>query len=48
METGEPSALSIDAATRALALGVAVMQAGLTRRMVTPETLDRSLRIASI
>ena len=44
----ESPPLSIDAATRALALGVAVMQAGLTRRTVTPETLDRSLRIASI
>jgi len=48
MATGESSALSLDAATRALALGVAVMQAGLTGRTVTPETLDRSLRIASL
>jgi predicted dehydrogenase len=48
MESGEPPLLSIDAATRALALGVAVMQAGLTGRTVTPETLDRSLRVASI
>jgi predicted dehydrogenase len=48
MSTGTPGALSIDAATDALALGVAVMQAGLTGRPVTPATLDRSLRIASI
>ena len=48
MHTGVPSILSVDSAARALALGVAVMQAGLTGRTVTPATLDRSLRIASI
>jgi predicted dehydrogenase len=48
MNTGRPSALSIDAAARALALGVAIMQAGLTGQAVTPSTLDRSLRIASV
>lgn len=48
VESGEPSALSVAAATDALALGIAVMQAGLTGQAVTPSTLDRSLRIASI
>ena len=48
MTTGQAPALSLEAATRSLALGVAVMQAGLTRTTVTPPTLDRSLRIASI
>ena len=47
MQTACP-VLSVDAAARALALGVAVMQAGLTGRTVTPATLDRALRIASI
>jgi predicted dehydrogenase len=48
MTTGEPSVLSMDPATRALALGVAIMQAGLTGQVVTPSTLDCTLRIASI
>lgn len=48
MATGERGPLSIEAATDALALGIAVMQAGLTGRAVTPATLDRSMRIASI
>lgn len=48
METGESPALSVESAARALALGIAVMQAGLTGQTVTPDTLDRSLRIASI
>lgn len=39
---------SLDAAIQALALGIAVMQAGLTGRTVTPATLDRSLRITSV
>lgn len=40
--------LSLESATRALALGIAVMQAGLTGGAVTPATLDRALRIASV
>lgn len=48
MHTGQPPALSVEAATRALALGVAIMQAGLSGQVVTPSTLDRTLRIASI
>ena len=48
MSTGASSALSVDSATRALALGIAVMQSGLTGRTVTPATLDRSLRVASV
>ena len=48
MQTGNAPVLSIHGAVQALALGVAVMQAGLTGRTVTPATLDKSLRIASI
>ena len=48
MQTGDAPVLSVRGAVQSLALGVAVMQAGLTGRTVTPATLDKSLRIASI
>jgi predicted dehydrogenase len=40
--------LSVRAAADALALGIAIMQAGLTGCTVTPATLDRSLRVLSV
>lgn len=40
--------LSVRAAADALALGIAIMQAGLTGCTVTPATLDRTLRVESI
>jgi predicted dehydrogenase len=48
MQTGDAPVLSVRGAVEALALGVAVMQSGLTGRTVTPATLDKTLRIASI
>ncbi len=48
MATGSTPVSSLEAAIGALALGIAVMQAGLTGRTVTPATLDRSLRIMSV
>lgn len=48
METGGSPDQSVAAAADALALGVAVMQAGLTGHTVTPATLDVDLRVASI
>jgi predicted dehydrogenase len=48
MDTGRTPAQSVAAATDALALGIAVMQSGLTGRTVTPDTLDVTLRIASV
>jgi predicted dehydrogenase len=45
---GSPPLSSVASAVDALALGIAVMQAGLTGTVVTPETLDTSLRIASV
>lgn len=48
METGADPLPSVAAATDALALAVAIVQAGLTGTTVTPGTLDRALRIASV
>ena len=47
MARGTPPLSSVASAIDALALGVAVVQAGLTGTVVTPATLDTSLRIAS-
>lgn len=48
LDHGTPPLLSVTAAVEALGLGIAVIQAGLTGRVVTPTTLDRSLRVASV
>lgn len=48
LDDGRPPVLSVPAAVEALALGVAVIQSGLSGRTVTPSTLDRSLRVASV
>jgi predicted dehydrogenase len=47
IESGTPPAQSVAAAADALALGIAMMQAGLTGRTVTPASLDPTLRIES-
>ncbi|BCS31843.1 hypothetical protein TBR22_A10460 [Luteitalea sp. TBR-22] len=48
MADGREPELSVRAAVDALALGIAIVQAGVTGRAVTPETLDRTMRIDSI
>ena len=48
LDHGVPPLLSVSSAVEALALGVAIVQAGLTGQTITPATLDRSLRVASV
>ncbi len=48
MDTGIPPAQSVASANAALALGIAIMQAGLSGTRVTPDTLDATLRVASV
>ncbi len=48
VETRRAPAQSVGAAAEALALGVAIVQSGLTGTPVTRDTLDEHLRIASI
>jgi predicted dehydrogenase len=48
LDNGRPPLLSVSSAVEALALGIAIVQAGLTGETVTPATLDRSLRVASV
>lgn len=48
LDGGAVPLLSVASAVQALGLGIALVQAGLTGRTVTPATLDRSLRVASV
>ena len=48
IDSGRPPVSSVASAVDALALGIAIMQSGITGQTITPDTLDPSLRIASI